>query len=102
MQDTKMNRNNFITQIAIVAMLSPMAMFAQDTTRVQCTSMTKSNTHCKNLAIVGRNLCWQHDSTYVKPPVIESTVCVGTKKDGTKCSLRTKHASGLCYHHREQ
>ena len=89
-----------IITTAVMLALSSVA-FAQSN-RVQCSDTTKTNTQCKNLAIVGRNLCWQHDSTYVKPPVIESTVCTGTKKDGTKCNLRTKHVSGLCHHHREQ
>ena len=66
--------NKFITTAAILLM--PVAMFAQSD-RVQCTKNTQHNAQCKNLAIVGRNLCWQHDSTYVKPVNIEAIRCCG-------------------------
>lgn len=88
----------------MVAIFAPSVMFAQDsnTKRVPCNGITKKNAPCKNVAIVGRNFCWRHDSTYVKPIQVPSVVCSGTKKDGNACSLRTKHSSGLCHHHREQ
>ena len=92
-----MDMNKFIITAALIAI--PAITFAQND-RVQCTETTKKNTQCKNLAVVGRNLCWQHDSTYVKPVKLESTMCTGTKKDGNPCSLRTKHSSGRCHHHR--
>jgi hypothetical protein len=80
-------------------LLMPMAMFAQ-TDRVQCTEATEKDTQCKNLAIIGRNLCWQHDSTYVKPVELEAVRCSGMTKSNTQCKNKTKHASGTCYHHR--
>ena len=89
--------NKFITTAAVLLM--PMAMFSQSD-RVQCTSHTQKNTQCKNLAIVGRNLCWQHDSTYVKPVNIEAVQCSGYTKSNTQCKNKTKHASGKCHHHR--
>ena len=90
--------NKFITTAAILPM--PVAMFAQSD-RVQCTETTKKNAQCKNLAVIGRNLCWQHDSTYVKPVNIEAIQCSGTTKSNTQCKNKTKHQSGLCYHHRD-
>ena len=73
-------------------------MFAQSD-RVQCSDTTNINTRCKNLAIVGRSICWQHDSTYVKPIALESTQCTGITKSNTQCKNKTKHASGKCHHH---
>ena len=90
--------NKFITTAAIFLM--PVAMFAQSD-RVQCTETTKKNAQCKNLAVIGRNLCWQHDSTYVKQVNIEAIQCSGTTKSNTQCKNKTKHQSGLCYHHRD-
>ena len=89
--------NKFITTAAILLM--PVAMFAQSD-RVQCTETTKKNTQCKNIAIIGRNICWQHDSTYVKPVEFEAIVCNGYTKSGNRCKNKTKHASGKCHHHR--
>ncbi len=77
----------------------PIAIFAQSD-RVQCAETTKKNTQCKNLAIIGRNLCWRHDSTYVKPENTETTQCNGITKSNTRCKNKTKHASGKCHHHR--
>ena len=91
--------NKLITTAAILFM--PIAMFAQ-TDRVQCTETTKKNAQCKNLVVIGRNLCWQHDSTYVKPVNIEAIQCSGMTKSNTQCKNKTKHQSGLCHHHREQ
>ena len=89
--------NKFITTAAILFM--PVAMFAQSD-RVQCTSHTQKNIQCKNLAIIGRNICWQHDSTYVKPVELEAVQCSGITKSNTQCKNKTKHASGKCHHHR--
>ena len=82
-----------------IAVMAPLTMFAQSD-RVQCTGTTKKNTQCKNLAIIGRNLCWQHDSTYVKPVKVKSVQCSGTTNDNTRCKNKTKHTSGKCHHHR--
>ena len=89
--------NKFITTAAVLLM--PMAMFAQSD-RVQCTETTKKNTQCKNLAIIGRNICWQHDSTYVKPVEFEAIKCSGYTKSGNRCKNKTKDVSGKCHHHR--
>ena len=89
--------NKFITTAAIF--LTPVAMFAQSD-RVQCTETTKKTTQGKNLAIIGRNICWQHDSTYVKPVNIEAIQCGGLTKSNTQCKNKTKHASGKCHYHR--
>ena len=80
-------------------LLMPMAMFAQ-TDRIQCTDSTRNNTQCKNVAVIGRNICWQHDSTYVKPVALDAVVCSGATKAGDACKNKTKHVSGTCYHHR--
>ena len=89
--------NKFITTAAIFIM--PMAMFAQSD-RAQCTSHTQKNIQCKNLAIIGRNICWQHDSTYVKPVEFEAIKCSGYTKSGNRCKNKTKDVSGKCHHHR--
>ena len=89
--------NKFITTAAIL--LATTTMFAQSD-RVQCTEKTQKNEQCKNLAIIGRNLCWRHDSTYVKPVNIKAIQCNGTTKSNTQCKNKTKHASGKCHHHR--
>tara|TARA_Y100000401_G_scaffold44395_1_gene33935 strand:+ start:14 stop:289 length:276 start_codon:yes stop_codon:yes gene_type:complete len=89
--------NKFITTAAIL--LATTTVFAQSD-RVQCIETTKKNTQCKNLAIIGRNICWQHDSTYVKPVDIEAVQCNGYTKSNTRCKNKTKHPSGKCHHHR--
>ena len=89
--------NKFITTAAIL--LATTTVFAQSD-RVQCASKTQKNTQCKNLAIVGRNLCWQHDSTYVKPAKIQAVVCGSITDNYTRCKNKTKHVSGKCHHHR--
>jgi len=90
--------NKFIITAAIL--LATTTAFAQSD-RAQCTESTKKNTQCKNLAVIGRNLCWQHDSTYVKPVNIEAIQCGGMTKSNTQCKNKTKHTSGLCHHHRD-
>tara|TARA_R100001082_G_C4315714_1_gene138855 strand:- start:528 stop:800 length:273 start_codon:yes stop_codon:yes gene_type:complete len=89
--------NKFITTAAIL--LVTTTVFAQSD-RVQCIETTKKNTQCKNLAVIGRNLCWQHDSTYVKPVNIEAIQCNGITKSNTQCKNKTRHVSGKCHHHR--
>ncbi len=89
--------NKFITIAALIAM--PAITFAQSD-RVQCVETTKKNTQCKNLATIGRNICWQHDSTHVKPVVLEAVKCSGITNNNVKCKNKTKHASGKCHHHR--
>ena len=89
--------NKLITTAAFL--LISTAVFAQSD-RVQCTETTKKNTQCKNLAIVGRNLCWRHDATYTKPTKNESVQCSGITKSNTQCKNKTTHTSGKCHHHR--
>ena len=95
-----MNRNQFLRSLMTVAVMTPLAMFAQSD-RVQCTAKTKKGEICKNLALKGGNLCHLHDSTYVKPVDVESVQCSGTTESNTQCKNKTKHASGLCHHHRD-
>ena len=85
--------------ILTAAIILPTIVFAQSD-RVQCTSKTKKNTQCKNLAIIGRNICWQHDPNHVAKKEVQSQVCNGVTKSGTLCKNKTKHASGRCHHHR--
>ena len=87
----------FITTAAIFLM--PMLSFAQSD-RVPCTSTTKKGETCKNLAIIGRNLCWRHDETYVKPVNTKTVQCSGMTKSNTQCKNKTKDVSGKCHHHR--
>jgi len=86
--------------IITAAMLALSSTAFTQTDRVQCSDTTKTNTQCKNLAIVGRNLCWQHDSTYVRVAAIESVQCSGITKSNNQCKNKTKHESGKCHHHR--
>lgn len=89
--------NKLITTAAIL--LVTTTMFAQSD-RVQCTEKTQKNEHCKNLAIVGRNLCWQHDKTYTPKPNVEAVQCSGRTDSRLRCKNKTKHESGKCHHHR--
>ena len=89
--------NRIITTAVMLALSA--TMFAQSD-RVQCSDTTKTNTRCKNLAIIGRNLCWQHDSTHVKPIVLEAIRCTGITGNNTQCKNKTRHESGKCHHHR--
>jgi len=94
-----MNRNQFLRSLMTVAVMAPLATFAQSD-RVQCTAKTKKGEICKNLALKGSNLCHLHDSTYVKPVNVESVQCSGITKSNTQCKNKTKHESGKCHHHR--
>ena len=94
-----MNRNQFLRSLMTVAVMAPLAMFAQSD-RVQCTAKTKKGEICKNLALKGGNLCHVHDSTYTKPTKNESVQCSGVTKSNTQCKNKTTHTSGKCHHHR--
>ena len=87
----------FITTAIIL--LATTTVFAQSD-RVQCTETTKKNTQCKNLAIVGRNLCWQHDENYTTKQNVEAVQCSGRTDSKLRCKNKTKHESGKCHHHR--
>ena len=89
--------NKFITTAAIFLM--PMITSAQSD-RVQCTEKTQKNEQCKNLAIVGRNLCWRHDDSYKPKPNVEAVQCSGRTDNKLRCKNKTKHESGKCHHHR--
>ena len=89
--------NKFITTAAIL--LATTTMFAQSD-RVQCTEKTQKNEQCKNLAVVGRNLCWRHDETYTPKPNVEAVQCNGRTDNRLRCKNKTKHESGKCHHHR--
>lgn len=96
-----MNRNRLIKTIASLAMFAPAVLFSQ-VDRQQCEALTKANNQCKNMARISGIHCHVHDTTYVKAANVVATVCNGTKKDGNPCSMKTKHVSGLCHHHRNQ
>ena len=98
-----MNKNSLLKTLLVVAMFAPMAISAQskDTTRVQCTSITTKGLICKNKALVGKIICWRHDSTYVKSTGLVTLVCSGKKANGKRCLNRTKHVTGKCHHHRD-
>lgn len=84
-------------KLIIFAALAGACMTTQAQT---CGAKTKANTECKAHVKVMGMKCWRHDPDYVKKPESQSVTCKGTKKDGDKCTLKTKHASGYCHHHR--
>ena len=89
--------NKFITTAAIL--LATTTMFDQSD-RVQCTEKTQKNEQCKNLAIIGRNLCWRHDENYTPKKNVEAVQCSGRTDSRLRCKNKTKHESGKCHHHR--
>ena len=86
-------------KLIIFAALAGACMTTQAQT---CGAKTKANTECKTHVKVMGMKCWRHDPDYVKKPESQSVTCKGTKKDGNKCTLKTKHASGYCHHHRPE
>jgi len=85
--------------ILTAALVMPIAIFAQSD-RVQCTEKTQKNEQCKNLAIVGRNICWRHDDSYKPKPNVKAVQCSGRTDSRLRCKNKTKHESGKCHHHR--
>ena len=85
-------RKSMIT-IAIFATLSG---FAQSQ---QCEGTTKTNVRCKQTVKVGK-LCHHHNPNYVKQIIAASVVCSATTKANLPCKMKTRHDSGICYHHR--
>ena len=79
-----------------VALFTALSGFAQDN---QCVSTTKKGDRCL-LTSWSNSLCWRHNPDYVKKEVNPTVVCSSTKKDKTNCKVKTKHPSGVCYHHR--
>ena len=69
--------------------------------QTQCNGLTKDSVQCKNTTKTEVKLCYLHNPNYVKNTNSNTVICGGTKKNGGNCSLRTKHSSGLCHHHRD-
>lgn len=76
--------------------IAPMVASAQSDST--CVATTKAGTSCKARVKVMGGLCWRHDPNYVSKT--GSVQCSGKKANGDKCSLKTKHESGRCHHHR--
>ena len=73
--------------------------FAQDSDGT-CIGMTKDSTNCK-IRVTNQELCRFHGGNKVIKVVINSTICTENTKKGRRCKVRTKHASGICHHHRD-
>jgi len=82
--------------LLIASIFASASLFAQNT---QCTSTTKKGDRCL-LTVNSNDLCWRHDSTYVKKVKVLSTICTGTTKAGSSCKSRTKSSTGLCHQHK--
>ena len=82
--------------LLIASIFASASLFAQNT---QCISKTKAGDRCL-LTVNSNDLCWRHDSTYVKKVKVLSTICTGTTKAGSSCKSRTKSSTGLCHQHK--
>ena len=65
-----------------------------------CQSLTKDSVQCKNTTKQG-NLCYLHNSDYVKDVDTKSVVCSGTTKKNKSCKNKTKDSSGFCHLHKD-
>ena len=79
-----------------IAMFTALSGFAQSQ---QCEGKTKLNVQCKQTVVKGK-LCYNHDPNYVKKIIAESTICTSKTKANIPCKMKTRHVSGICYHHR--
>ena len=68
--------------------------------QTQCDGITKDSVQCKNTTKSTTELCYLHDSLYVKDDKM-SQICSGTTKSNKDCKNKTKNVSGLCYRHEE-
>tara|TARA_Y100001938_G_C7995234_1_gene381696 strand:- start:134 stop:403 length:270 start_codon:yes stop_codon:yes gene_type:complete len=82
--------------LSVAALSIAMMSYGQ----TQCKSLTKDSIRCKNTS-KNSELCYLHDPNYVKNSKKSATICIGMTKRNTKCKVKTKHASGLCHHHRK-
>ena len=82
--------------LSVVALTMTMMSYSQ----TQCNGLTKNSVQCKNTTKLTTELCYLHDSLYVKDDKV-SQKCNGTTKVGKSCKNKTKNESGLCYRHEE-
>tara|TARA_R110000823_G_scaffold163134_1_gene294787 strand:- start:26 stop:292 length:267 start_codon:yes stop_codon:yes gene_type:complete len=82
--------------LSVVALTMTMMSYSQ----TQCDGLTKDSVQCKNNTKLTTELCYLHDSLYVKDDKV-SQKCNGTTKVGKSCKNKTKNESGLCYRHEE-
>ena len=82
--------------LSVAALTIAMMSYGQ----TQCNGLTKDSVQCKNTTKSVSELCYLHDTNYVKEAKTTSVVCSGTTKSGRNCKHKTKHSSGLCHHHR--
>ena len=82
--------------LSVTALTMAMMSYGQ----TQCNGLTKDSVQCKNTTKLTTELCYLHDSLYVKDDKV-SQKCNGTTKVGKSCKNKTKNESGLCYRHEE-
>jgi len=82
--------------LSVAALTMAMMSYGQ----TQCNGLTKNSVQCKNTTKLTTELCYLHDSLYVKDDKV-SQKCNGTTKVGKSCKNKTKNESGLCYRHEE-
>ena len=82
--------------LSVAALTIAMMSYGQ----TQCNGLTKDSVQCKNTTKSTTELCYLHDSLYVKDDKV-SQKCSGTTKVGKSCKNKTKNESGLCYRHEE-
>lgn len=82
--------------LSVAALTIAMMSYGQ----TQCNGSTKDSVQCKNTTKLTTELCYLHDSLYVKDDKV-SQKCSGTTKVGKSCKNKTKNESGLCYRHEE-
>ena len=81
-------------------LISMMCVSFLGISQTQCNGLTKDSVQCKNTTKSVTELCYLHDSLYVKDDKM-SQKCNGTTKKGKNCKNKTKNESGLCYRHEE-
>ena len=82
--------------LSVAALTMAMMSYGQ----TQCNGLTKDSVQCKNTTKLTTELCYLHDSLYVKDDKV-SQICSGTTKKNKSCKNKTKNESGLCYRHEE-
>ena len=68
--------------------------------QTQCDGLTKDSVQCKNITKSVTELCYLHDSLYMKDDKM-SQICSGTTKKNKPCKNKTKNESGSCHLHEE-
>ena len=82
--------------LSVAALTIAMMSYGQ----TQCNGLTKDSVQCKNTTKSVSELCYLHDTNYVKEAETTSVVCSGTTKKGRNCKNKTKDLSGKCHNHR--